>query len=269
MQRLADVDLDSSILVIEGAKDPDEYINKFGAEKFRQLVDGSKSKFDFRIQQSLKDRDISNPEDKIKVLNELSKFVATVHSKMEREVYIEKISQLFNIKAQSIESEVSRAIASKIKADSKKARESLNKEMLGFGDNSNRDYAKAPKLAKLEETVLGFVLFIPEMIAHKVDSDPVSAADFSTSFCINVFSAAKEQYEKTGKVEISLFALEESLNDEEINKAFSLKTERLQLDDNSIEAFENSVRALRREKSIKSESSNTVESLKTLLDLKK
>ena len=50
---LEQVGLTVQILRIEGAKDPDEYIKKFGVDSFRRLLDGSHTKFEFNLQRVL------------------------------------------------------------------------------------------------------------------------------------------------------------------------------------------------------------------------
>jgi DNA primase len=58
VKMLSDVGLDVTILRVPGAKDPDEYINTYGAEKFRQVINESKTKFEYHMENILSKYDI-------------------------------------------------------------------------------------------------------------------------------------------------------------------------------------------------------------------
>lgn len=66
LRLLSEVGLDAGILVMKGAKDPDEYIKKFGKEKFRELLGESRTRFDYKVENVLKEYDISNDAQKDK-----------------------------------------------------------------------------------------------------------------------------------------------------------------------------------------------------------
>ena len=49
MKMLDEVGLDVGVIRVPGAKDPDEYIKTYGKEKFREVISGSKTKFEYNI----------------------------------------------------------------------------------------------------------------------------------------------------------------------------------------------------------------------------
>ncbi|MGN1347231.1 MAG: DNA primase, partial [Eubacteriales bacterium] len=61
--------LETKVLHMEGAKDPDEYIKKFGKEKFRSLIEESRSKFDYVLENTAAKYDLSNDAEKIRALS--------------------------------------------------------------------------------------------------------------------------------------------------------------------------------------------------------
>ena len=68
MKLLEEVGLEVSVLSVPGAKDPDEYIKKFGVDKFKQVISGAKSKFDYSLDAILSKYDLAIPQDKINAL---------------------------------------------------------------------------------------------------------------------------------------------------------------------------------------------------------
>ena len=88
IKMLTEVGLEVRVLHMEGAKDPDEYIKKYGADSFRSLLDAGKTGFEFKIDATLRKYDVNTPDGKIKASRELCDYIAEVYSGVEREVYI-------------------------------------------------------------------------------------------------------------------------------------------------------------------------------------
>ena len=99
---------DIRILQMEGAKDPDEYIIKYGNARFQNLVEKALSVVEFKVKILKRNLNLENTNDKIKFLNEIAKLISKVENTMEREVYIEKISQQYDISKEAIYAEVNK-----------------------------------------------------------------------------------------------------------------------------------------------------------------
>lgn len=96
------------ILQMEEAKDPDEYIIKYGSAGFNLLVEKAISLVEFKVKVLKQGLDIANTIDKIKFLNEIAKILASVDNKIEREIYIDKISEEYKISREAIYAEVNK-----------------------------------------------------------------------------------------------------------------------------------------------------------------
>ena len=108
LEILKNLGLDVRVLQMEGAKDPDEYIIKFGSAGFNKLVEEAISLVEFKVKTLKKDLDLNNTVDKIKFLNEIAKVLSTVNNKIEKEVYIDKISEEYKISKEAIYAEVNK-----------------------------------------------------------------------------------------------------------------------------------------------------------------
>lgn len=100
------------ILQMEGAKDPDEYIIKYGSARFQNLIEKAISVLEFKVKLLKNDLNIENVNDKIKFLNEIAKLISKVPNTMEREVYIEKIAKEYQISKEAIYAEVNKLLYS-------------------------------------------------------------------------------------------------------------------------------------------------------------
>ena len=108
LEILSNLGCDIRILQMEGAKDPDEYVIKYGNARFNNLVDKAISLIEFKTKVLKKDLNLENVNDKIKFLNEIAKLLSTVDNKMEQEVYMDKISREYNISKEAIYAEINK-----------------------------------------------------------------------------------------------------------------------------------------------------------------
>ncbi len=96
---LASKGLNVKVLVLDkkDTKDADEYINKYGVERYRNCVKNSISLVEFKISKLEKNLDINNLDSKINFLTEASSVLATISNDIERELYIDKIANKYSI----------------------------------------------------------------------------------------------------------------------------------------------------------------------------
>lgn len=266
LRLLNEVGLEASVLVMDGAKDPDEYIRKFGQEKFRELLDGSRTRFDYRMESVLREHDISNDAEKIKAVTDLRSYIARIPSKVEREIYIAKVAKQFGISAKSITQDVEAEIRRNAKSFTKTRREELIRERRGFSDRVNADFVKNPRIGKLEETVLGLIMLMKEYVSEEIDGEALSPEDFTSDYCRRVFTFIKECSSEDG---FDPSMLSEFFNEGEVSKAFGLMTSRMGLSENTPEVFAETVRQMRAERAkISTESGSSIDFIKNLLSSK-
>ena len=110
MEILKSMDIDIRILQISGAKDPDEYVLKFGSEKMLKAMDEAISAIEFKIKVLRTNLDLNNVNDKVKFLTEIAKILSNVDNNIEREVYIDRISKVYEISKNAIVSEVDKLL---------------------------------------------------------------------------------------------------------------------------------------------------------------
>lgn len=240
---LAEVGIDAKILVMDGAKDPDEYIKKYGREAFARLIDSSRSKFSYIIEKTLKKYDIRNPDEKIKAADELCREIASVNSGVERDIYIKRVSSELEIDPKSISLDVESAIRKRKKADQRKQSGELLRQTSGISDRVNPDFARRPKSARLEENLLGMLMFHPEYISIEYEGAPVSEDDFFTSLGKRIFSHIKEKSEKDG---FTIGSLSGAFSLDEVSRTMKMMNDRRELT-NDVESYLSYLGEIRKE----------------------
>ena len=267
VKMLTDVGLDVSILRIPGAKDPDEYIKTFGADKFRQVLNESKSKFDYNLENILSRYDINLSTDKIKALHECEKLISETYSSAERDIYIQNISKIFGVDSKSIKTDVDRMIA---RANSARRREESNKvkqDAIGYSDKVNPDYIKAPAAAKNEETLLGLLLIYPEHRKKVFEEELINESDFITDLNRRIFVYLKNAYQSGDESHLDIDAC---FTPDELGRITKMKLNRMELTENGNEVLLESIERLKRSVSKKNnEKNSSIDSLTKLLEQKK
>ena len=110
LEILKNLGCDIRILQIEGAKDPDEFVVKYGPERFQRYVEQAISLVEFKVKMLKKELNLDNVNDKIKFLNEVAKILAKVENNMEREVYVDKISLEYKVSKDAIYAEINKIL---------------------------------------------------------------------------------------------------------------------------------------------------------------
>ena len=186
MEILQNLGCDIRILQLDGdAKDPDEYVIKYGSGRFEKCVENAISLVEFKVKNLKQSMNIQTASDKIKFLNEIAKLIAKIDNTMEREVYLEKIAKEYNISKEAIYAEVNKRAYKEhqgIKIIQKPIRpvlkEKQNKEQKEVGSK--------------RENVLISLLINQEIEAYEQIKEKITPEDFKIE---NNFQIAKRLYE--------------------------------------------------------------------------
>ena len=216
---LTEAGVDSKILVMEGAKDPDEFIKKHGKEAFKRLLNESRSRFDYIIETTLEKYNIENADDKIKAVAELVAEIAKVYSRVERDIYISKTAKALEVDPVSVKHDVEARIKRQSRSDKKHQTEELIRMTSGLSDRVNPDFAKKPKTARIEEDILSILLNHPEYSQIKCGDKPLEAEDFFTEFGKRLFSFIRDSHESES---FSIGLLSSSFNHDEVSRAVGI-----------------------------------------------
>ena len=259
---LSEVGLDVTILKVNGAKDPDEYIKKFGPDKFRQLLSQSKSKFDYNLDAILAKYDINLQADKVKALAESEKLISETYSSAERDLYIQTVSKLFGVEAKSVKNDVEKLISKAERQWKKDESSRVKQEAVGYTDKVNPDFAKAPAVARNEENLLGLLLMYPEHRKTVFEGGLVGADDFITDLNKRIFSYLEKAYFEQ---EDSHFDIDDNFTTDERGRMARMKSVRMELSENGDKVLRDSIDNLKKSVSKKQNEKNS--SMEDLLNL--
>ena len=129
LEMFRETQLKISVLQIPGAKDPDEYIKKYGAERFRALLDGTGNALEFRLGQIRKKYDLAKDKDRLEYIREALALLADRVSPTEREVYAGRIAEETNLSRAAVLEQ----LADAVRRSEYRRRERRQKELLHSG----------------------------------------------------------------------------------------------------------------------------------------
>ncbi len=89
--------LNVRVVRLTGAKDPDEYIKKFGKEKFLEFLENSIDCVDFVLQDSAKKYDLTSNFDKNNYINQALNYISKFSTPAEQEIYLNEVQKLVKI----------------------------------------------------------------------------------------------------------------------------------------------------------------------------
>ena len=203
------------VLQIPGAKDPDEYIKKYGADRFKALLDGVGNALDFRLGRLRSQYDLKQDAQRLEYVKEAVEMLAERSNPTEQEVYAGRLAEETNISKTAIMAQLADAVK---KAGSRRRREQ-NRARLKEGE---MDQIKVPYgagrgalgMASAEQRLLAAMLREPGYI------DKVSAQLRPEQF---LQPQQKELYEamlhcKEQGVEVSLATLRAFVSEEALNE---------------------------------------------------
>ena len=244
---LSEVGMEVRILKLNGAKDPDEYIKKFGADRFRALLGESRTGFDFKVSRALANLDLQIPDEKIKASAAICEIIADSSSGVEREVFLTKASELLKLPIDVLRNNVEHIIRKRKNEQKKDESRQAQMSIRNIGDRINPDAVKFVGANALEETILGLLLIYEEYRAA-VTKGSVSlvADDFVTAFGKKVFSTLFEVYNSSDEFLPAM--LGQYFTADEMGRLEKMRQSRLSLTEKGRDVLDASIAALKAEK---------------------
>ncbi len=244
MRILGEVGMDVRVLKMSGAKDPDEYIKKYGADSFRRTLEASRTGFDHKAEQILARHDLSQGSEKIKASNELCALIAEYWSAVEREVYIAAASERLGLSVEVLKNSVETLRRKQKKSNETKQSREAQATLKGFGDRINPETAKDPRAASAEETVIGLLMMFEEYReAVRRGELELTEDSFVTDFNRRVFAAIMRLHENEAGLRPELLGME--FTPDEMGRIERAEMARRQLSHNGPEVLRSAVEVLK------------------------
>lgn len=214
INHFSDVGVRTTVLHMEGAKDPDEFIKKFGRDRFRMLLDKSYDATDFMLDRCENGLDLSTESGKIELLKRSSSVLAGIASPLEREIYISRTSQKCDIPADVLRNHIAGILGKSQRQEKKKEWHSIKSGVTRANDTINPESVKFPKESRAEEDILRYLIRRPE--EYRNVTALVTPENFVTAFNKKVCTAVLDCIQNSEKFSVSMLA--ESFTPDEMGR---------------------------------------------------
>ena len=204
------------VLRMRDAKDPDEYLKRFGADKFKLLLEESSNRVEYQINAIARKYNLADDEQRIKFAQEAADLICTLGSAVQREVYTIRVSEMAKISQEAVKLEVDKSFKRRL-AREKKHQEKIDLAPAQSLQPKSRSihYANM-KSAMAEEALLTMLLKEPALFEQ---TKALSKEAFSSPLLGRVYGALKARYAQG--LEVSL-AVMEDLTQEEMSHVVSV-----------------------------------------------
>ena len=190
-----------SVLSMTGAKDPDEFIKKYGTERFAMLLDNSRNPVEFELSKLRTTHDTAQADGKVGYLKEACKLFAGIRNPVEREVYITQTANELAISPQAIKAQIENLDKRESYRQRKQQRADTN-IYIGRMAAAKDDLQRRTNLryAMAEEGVLFCLMKNPDFYPQV--SNRVSEQDFVTDINRQLYLALSQRLEQGQTVEM-------------------------------------------------------------------
>ena len=113
------------VLQMKDAKDPDEYLKKFGADKFRLLLEASANRVEYQLNAIRRKYDLKEDDQKVRYVHEAAELISTLGSPIQREIYGGRVAENAGISAEAMKMEIGKAYKNRMQRE-KKAQEKVD-----------------------------------------------------------------------------------------------------------------------------------------------
>ncbi|MBQ2446216.1 MAG: DNA primase [Oscillospiraceae bacterium] len=154
------------ILRMQGAKDPDEFLKKFGADRFKLLLQGCENQAEYRLMSLQKQYDLNIDEQKVEFAKKAAELISTYSTAVEREIYGIKAAEMAKLTPEVMSLEIKKAFKRRM-AIERKVQEKKELELSAARQPRSRDIRYDNlRSAMAEETLIRMLQRDPSLFAR-------------------------------------------------------------------------------------------------------
>jgi DNA primase len=227
------------VLQMKDAKDPDEFLHKFGADRFKLLLEDSSNRVEYQLNAIARKYDLTVDDEKVKFLQESADLIATLGSAVQREVYGGRVAEIGKISSDAMKIEVDKAYKRRLYRDKKKQEQIDLAPAKSLQPKSREIRYDNLKSALAEEEVIAMVLREPAMLDQ---TQGLSAQEFSSSLLGKVYDQLQQRHRQG--LGISTAVLTDLTPDEMSHVALIVQRQQSPVNE---QAFSDCIRTIRAE----------------------
>ena len=191
------------ILRLQGAKDADEFLHKYGADRFDVLLQASEGQADYRLDSLKAGFDLSVDTDRVEFSRKAAELIATFPNAVEREIYADKAAQLAGVTKQTLLGEIKKAYKKRLNREKRQQEQKELTPAAALQPKTREIHYDNVRSARAEEEILSLVLTEPGLME---EAGRLEGKDFSVPTFGRAYDQLKDRYRQG--LNVSLAVLE-------------------------------------------------------------
>lgn len=215
---LGDVGLATTVIHMNGAKDPDEYVRKFGADHFKHLINNSVGGIKYELQKCRSGLDTDSPEGKSEYMKRAARVLMSIPSPAQRDIYITEFSKDSGINRQAVEAEINASLKKQKRFEEKREWNRTVTFSNRPRDKINPEANAHPKEAAAEQGLIYYLFNNPDMCEEILKK--ITSEDFVTELNRRIFKSLCEKIRNN--MDFSVSSFNDEFSPDEVGKITEL-----------------------------------------------
>ena len=191
------------VLQMKDAKDPDEFLHKFGPEAFRALLGESSDRVEYQLNAIAGKYNLAVDEQRIKFTQEAAELICTLGNAIQREVYGHRVAEAAKISFEAMNLEIGKAFKRRVNREKKKQTEIDLAPVRALQPKIRSVRYDNVKSAMAEEGVLAQVLREPALLDQ---TKGLSGKDFSVELMGRAFDQLLARHNNGQEVSLAVLS---------------------------------------------------------------
>ncbi len=189
---LREHDVKITVIDLGSSKDPDEFINTNGVEKFKVALSNRKQDMEYLMDYYSEEYDLKNPQDIVSYVSEVIEYLKLIRSSVEQNVYVNMLSQKTKVSEKAIYAQLGVTQAKQGNAPDLKVSDPMVIAL------RKRNKTNKTVLDNAREHLLSLIIF--DKMVYNKHKEAISDKIFEQDFHISLLNYIRQSYEESGHV---------------------------------------------------------------------
>ena len=188
------------VLQMRDAKDPDEFLKKFGADRFKILLEESSNRVEYQLRAIAKKYDLKTDEERVAFISDAAAFVSSLSNAVQREIYGKRAADAAGISYEAMKIEVDKAFKRRVYREKKKQEKIDLSPAKNLQPKTRSFHYDNMKSAMAEEAVLSLIIREPALLDLSRNLEP---EQFSCPLLGKVYGQLRDRFQEGLELSVS------------------------------------------------------------------
>ncbi len=203
LEALRPTGIDVKVVTIPDGKDPDEFIRKNGAERFKLLLERSSNAMEYRLMNLANTHNIATADGKVGYLKSAAALLAK-SSAVEQDIYAGRLAKELGVSKEAILQQIRDVARFKERQEKRQELSRAVKQDMTVLRRANPQAEQYPRAAQAEETVLGVLILHPDQVGKALQV--LSPEQMVTDLNRRIYAYIAERHTQGLLIDLPFFA---------------------------------------------------------------